>query len=89
MKNNPKLNPLYRLQFEKAQNSHVLLYPEGMVKLSDSASEILTRIDGKASAEDITEALKQKYPEAADFIANDVNEFLADALSKNWIKYDA
>lgn len=89
MTNYPKLNPLYRLQFEKAQNGYVLLYPEGMVKLSESASEVLSRVDGVTSAEDIVKALQQKFPDAADFIAADVNEFLADALAKNWIKYDA
>lgn len=84
----PKLNPLYRLQFEKAQNGYVLLYPEGMVKLSESASEVLTRVNGSSSAEDIIADLQQKFPEAADLIAADVNEFLHDALAKDWIKYD-
>lgn len=85
----PKINPMYRLQFEKAQKGYVLLYPEGMVKLSESASEVLTRIDGATSAEDIVKALQEKFPDAADFIAADVNEFLADAIAKNWINYDA
>ena len=30
----PKLNRLFRLQYEEAQKTHVLLYPEGMVKLN-------------------------------------------------------
>jgi pyrroloquinoline quinone biosynthesis protein D len=36
-----KLKPIFRLQWEPAQNAHVLLYPEGMVKLNQSAGEIL------------------------------------------------
>ena len=36
----------FRLQWEPAQNAHVLLYPEGMVKLNGSAGEILRRCDG-------------------------------------------
>lgn len=88
MSNSPKLNPLYRLQFEKAQNCYVLLYPEGMVKLNDSASEVLTLVDGSTSDGDIVKALQQKFPDAADLIEADVKEFLVDALEKGWIKYD-
>ena len=39
------VNPNYRLQFEEAQQCHVLLYPEGLVKLSDTAVEILRRCE--------------------------------------------
>ena len=35
----------FRLQFEPAQEAHVLLYPEGMVKLNNSAAAIMTRPD--------------------------------------------
>ena len=35
-----------RLQWEAAQEAHVLLYPEGMVKLNGSAGAILSRCDG-------------------------------------------
>lgn len=37
----PALRRGFRFQFEPAQDCHVLLYPEGMVKLNDSAGEIL------------------------------------------------
>jgi len=38
----PAINPLFRLQFEEAQDSWVLLYPEGMVKLNQSVeTEVL------------------------------------------------
>lgn len=39
----------YRFQYEPAQNAHVLLYPEGMVKLNESASAIGSLIDGERS----------------------------------------
>ena len=38
----PALAPMYRLQFEPAQDCWVLLYPEGLVKLNGPASEIMT-----------------------------------------------
>ena len=39
----PKLARLFRMQWEEAQGAYVLLYPEGMVKLNQSAGEILKR----------------------------------------------
>src|SRR5207249_5007897 len=46
----PALAPMYRLQYESAQDSWVLLYPEGMVRLNGPASEIPRRCDGEARA---------------------------------------
>ena len=36
----PAWRPGYRFQYEPAQKGHVLLYPEGMIKLNDSAALI-------------------------------------------------
>ena len=43
----PRIGRGFRLQWEPAQDCHVLLYPEGMVKLNQSAGEILKRCDGQ------------------------------------------
>ncbi len=83
----PKRNRLYKLQFEKAQDSYVLLYPEGMVKLNPSAAEILLQVDGEQSVNDIISALKTQFPEAPDDIGDDIIAFLSDAESKDWIRY--
>lgn len=80
----PALNPLFRLQWEPAQESHVLLYPEGMVQLNGPASEILTRVDGVHSVAQIVDQLQQNFPEAEE-LANDVEAFLVDAHEQNWI----
>ena len=45
----PRIGSGFRLQWEPAQNCHVLLYPEGMVKLNGSAGEIMVRCDGERS----------------------------------------
>ena len=42
----PRIGHGFRLQWEPAQGCFVLLYPEGMVKLNQSAGEILKRCDG-------------------------------------------
>lgn len=82
----PKMNTLFRLQFEKAQGCFVLLYPEGMVKLNDSAAEILQHIDGLTSVDEIQSQLQKKFPQADD-IRGDIEEFLAAAQAKRWISY--
>ncbi|MET0125749.1 MAG: pyrroloquinoline quinone biosynthesis peptide chaperone PqqD, partial [Pseudomonas caspiana] len=52
----------YRYQFEPAQNGHVLLYPEGMIKLNESASAIGGLIDGQRNVAAIIETLNDKFP---------------------------
>ncbi|MEM0911323.1 MAG: pyrroloquinoline quinone biosynthesis peptide chaperone PqqD [Pseudomonadota bacterium] len=80
-----RMNPLYRLQFEKAQNGHVLLFPEGMVKLSESAAEILLHVDGKNTDEDIKTAIRQKFPDAPDDMEQDIDCFIEHAKEKKWV----
>jgi len=36
-----KIAAHHRFQWEEAQQSHVILFPEGMVKLNGSAGEVL------------------------------------------------
>ena len=79
----PGLAARSRLQWEVAQQLHVLLYPEGMVKLSDSAAEILKCVDGLATVADIIAALELTYL-GADLSA-DVVDFLNTAYERGWI----
>ncbi len=73
----------FRLQWEQAQQAYVLLYPEGMVKLSQSAGEILKRIDGKLPIADVVENLEQAFPGAN--LQQDVLKFLEVAYERGWI----
>lgn len=74
----------YRFQWEKAQQCHVLLYPEGMVQLQGGAGEIMRRVDGRASLDDIVADLERAFP-GAD-LRDDVVEFLEVAHAKGWIR---
>jgi len=73
----------FRLQYETAQEAWVLLFPEGMISLSGSASEIMQRCDGTRSAQDIVADLERSFP-GAD-LRDDVLEFLTVAWGKGWI----
>jgi pyrroloquinoline quinone biosynthesis protein D len=78
-----QLHRQFRFQWEPAQESFVLLYPEGMVKLPGSAGEIMKRVDGKRSAEDIVKDLEAAFPGVG--LRADVVEFLEIAHGKGWI----
>ena len=78
-----RIAPGFRLQWEEAQNAHVLLYPEGLVRLSESAHQILSRCDG-STLDDVVAALEAAFP-GVDLRA-DVVEFVTDAKSKGWIR---
>jgi pyrroloquinoline quinone biosynthesis protein D len=73
-----------RLQWEAAQNAHVLLYPEGMIKLNASAGEILKRCDGAATIADITADLERAF--ATSNLSADVIGFVAMAVERKWLK---
>ena len=74
----------FRFQWEETQDAYVLLYPEGMVKLGESASEILKRCDGTMNFNGIIADLEQQYP-GAD-LRDDVLEFLNTAAERGWIR---
>jgi len=74
----------FRLQWEEAQNAHVLLYPEGMIKLNGSAGEILKRCDGAATVADITADLERAFATAN--LSGDVIRFVTMAVEKKWLQ---
>ena len=82
----PKLNRLFKFQFEPAQDCYVLLFPEGMVKLNPSASEILLQVNGERKISDIIDALLAKFPDA-EGLSEDVFAFFEHADEKRWINY--
>ena len=74
----------FRLQWEAAQNAHVLLYPEGMIRLNTSAGEILKRCDGGTTIADITVDLERAF--AASDLYADVIRFVTFAVEKKWLQ---
>lgn len=81
----PALASMFRFQWEEAQQCHVLLYPEGMIKLNQSAAEILKLCDGQRDVATIVAALEAKFQ--ASGIAGDVLDFLEVAHGNRWIRY--
>ncbi|AJE20365.1 pyrroloquinoline quinone biosynthesis peptide chaperone PqqD [Azotobacter chroococcum] len=81
----PVLRRGFRFQWEPAQDCHVLLYPEGMIKLNGSAGAILAEIDGVRSVAAIVAGLRERFPEA-EGIETDILEFLEVARERFWIE---
>ncbi|RZL93473.1 MAG: pyrroloquinoline quinone biosynthesis peptide chaperone PqqD [Variovorax sp.] len=82
----PRVGAGFRLQWEPAQNSHVLLYPEGMVKLNQSGGEIMKRCDGERSVAVIVSELEQAFSTAG--LGDDVLAFVELAGKQRWLAWD-
>ena len=80
----PAIGAMYRLQWEEVQQSYVLLFPEGMVKLNGPAAEILKRCDGKTSVAALVADLQTTFGESD--LRADVLEFLEQAHGRHWIR---
>ncbi|MGH8355159.1 MAG: pyrroloquinoline quinone biosynthesis peptide chaperone PqqD [Pseudomonas sp.] len=81
----PAIRRGYRLQWEQVQGCHVLLYPEGMIKLNDSAGEILRQVDGRRSVAAIIGELQGRFPDVPG-LDEDILTFLEVAHAQFWIE---
>ncbi len=75
----------HRFQWEEAQQSYVILFPEGMVKLNGGAGEVIKRVDGKASVSEIVADLKLTFPDVEN-IEKDIIGMFEMAYGKAWIR---
>jgi pyrroloquinoline quinone biosynthesis protein D len=91
MENNIQHSDIYalayhhRFQWEEAQQSYVILFPEGMVKLHGGAGEVLKRVDGKATVGEIVAELRTAFPDADD-IESDIIGMFDLAVGKAWLR---
>ena len=81
----PRIGSGFRLQWEPAQSCHVLLYPEGMVKLNGSAGEIMTRCDGERSIAAIVAELETAFN--ASGLQPEVLSFIEIAGKQKWLTW--
>jgi pyrroloquinoline quinone biosynthesis protein D len=72
----PTLARGVRLQTDSKTGNSVLLFPEGVLELNETAQEILTRCDGRTVSE-IIQALADEYDVDSQMLAADVRETLA------------
>ena len=82
----PRLVTGARLGYDDVREQHVLLVPEGVVRLNASAAEVLALCDGERSLDEIVGALSSRY-EGAD-VRGDVHE-LVDTMAQRGLVVDA
>jgi pyrroloquinoline quinone biosynthesis protein D len=82
----PRLATGARLRYDDVREEHLLLIPEGAVRLNPTAAQVLELCDGERSLEEIVDALSARY-EGAD-IRDDIVE-LVDAMAQKGLVVDA
>lgn len=82
----PRLVQGVRLQIDGVSGKGVLLFPEGIVELNETAQEILSRCDGRTVSE-IIRALAEDYEIDPGTLAADVRETLADLQRRKLVEF--
>ncbi|MBB3104539.1 pyrroloquinoline quinone biosynthesis peptide chaperone PqqD [Azomonas macrocytogenes] len=82
----PNLRRGFRFQWEPAQQAHVLLYPEGMIKLNEAAALILELVDGERHVAAIVDTLRTRFDNVPG-IREDILEFLEVAHGNHWLEF--
>ena len=81
----PRLARGVRLQTDSQTGNNVLLFPDGVLELNETAQEIVTRCDGRTVAE-IVQALADEYDADPQMLGADVRETLADLQQRKLIE---
>jgi pyrroloquinoline quinone biosynthesis protein D len=84
--NRPRLVDGARLQYDDVREEHLLLIPEGAVRLNPTAAQVLELCDGERTVEDIAAALSERY--AGADVSADVRELLG-GLTERGLVLDA
>jgi pyrroloquinoline quinone biosynthesis protein D len=82
----PRLATGTRLRYDEVREEHLLLVPEGAVRLNATGAEVLELCDGKRSLEEIVGVLAARY-EGSD-LHDDVRG-LIDAMTQKGLVVDA
>jgi pyrroloquinoline quinone biosynthesis protein D len=82
----PRLVTGARLRYDDVREEHILLIPEGAVRLNPTAADVLGLCDGERSLDEIVGALSTRYL-GAD-VRDDVLE-LIDAMVQRGLVVDA
>ena len=82
----PRLVTGARLRYDDVRQQHMLLVPEGAVRLNPTAAEVLELCDGERSLDEIVVVLSDRY-DGAD-LGDDVRG-LVDGMAQKGLVIDA
>lgn len=75
----PILAPKARTKWDDVRHQHLLLFPEGLLILNQTAHEIIMMCDGKHKVSAIVQSLSDKYK---TYVEADVREMLGRLVEK-------
>jgi pyrroloquinoline quinone biosynthesis protein D len=81
----PRLPRGVRLQTDSKTGNSVLLFPEGVLELNETAQDIVSRCDGRTVGE-IIHALAEEYDIDPQMLGADVRETLGDLQRRKLIE---
>jgi pyrroloquinoline quinone biosynthesis protein D len=81
----PTLTRGVRLQTDSKTGNSVLLFPEGVLELNETAQNIVSRCDGRTVG-DIIQTLAEEYDVDPQVLGADVQETLADLQRRKLIE---
>jgi coenzyme PQQ biosynthesis protein PqqD len=79
----PRLAAKARLKWDAVREKHLLLIPEGVLVLNDSAHEVLALCDGARTVAEIVQTLRARY--SSEEIDGDVKEVLQMLRQKTFV----
>jgi coenzyme PQQ biosynthesis protein PqqD len=82
----PRLAGGVRLEIDAITGKGVLLFPEGILELNETAQDIITRCDGLTLRE-IVLGLAQEYDADLEILGVDVRETLADLERRKLVEF--
>ena len=82
----PRLAAGVRLQIDGTTGRAVLMFPEGILELNETAQEILTRCDGRSVASIVSD-LTNEYEADAESLGTDVLETLRDLQNRRLVEF--
>lgn len=92
----PKLAAKARLKFDKVREKHLLLLPEKVVVLNETAASILILCDGKQTVKALAERIRNSLEEGTEAneagalpdlrtMEEDISEFLQEMADQGWV----
>jgi pyrroloquinoline quinone biosynthesis protein D len=84
----PRLADKSRLKWDAVREKHLLLFPEGVLVLNQTAHDVLALCDGQRTVAEIIKTLAAQYAIEANAIDADVKEILQKLAQKTFVTLD-
>lgn len=81
----PRLVAKARLHYDRVRGQHLLLLPERVVILTETAHAILSLCDGSRAVGEIVAALEARYPGAGAAVREETLAFLQRVRDRGWV----